>query len=316
MTSGAGSLRIRVTRDGGDVRAEIERPAGLDLNAWLGGESVEAAATKIPLVFNLCAAAQEASARSAFGLAWDPSLDRRVAAETIREHALKLCVFWPAALGHQPDSATLALVSAPRALATALVAPLERGPRDWAEFETWMTNCPLAAASPFRSVVAHWEPVWASADLERFDVRRSIGWASATQGGRAVENSPAARMADAPLMREIEGRLGRGLVWRMAARLAELLSLCEAEPDSATVAPGMARAARGVMAMTGEVENGRVRRAARLSPTDFALARGGLIEQMLARLPAECDAPLEEIARLALAVADPCMPHQIEVADA
>ena len=79
---------------------------------------------------------------------------------------------------------------------------------------------------------------------------------------------------------------------------------------------GVSQAARGAMLVQAACEGGGLHGFDRLSPTDFALAPGGVMEQALATVPSNADVPVETIARMIVETVDPCVATQVEMADA
>ncbi len=323
MTPGAGQLRIRLLREAGALRSEVAAPQALPVAALVRGRSAEQAARLVPLLFNVCAAAQETAVRSAFGLPVSAELARRVAAETLREHAVKLLLVWPPLLGERPARAAAGHAAhaldepfAGRSLARGLFAPLETAPESWADLESWMAAGATAPARSFRAVAERWDLDWGRVDGPLLDVAAPPDWPAPLQAGLAVENGPACRMADSSLLREIAARRGHGLLWRMAARLVEAARLLGQAAPEALAAPGVANAARGAMYVRAGLGGAGVERFERLSPTDFALVPGGLLAAALDTLPDAADAPLEPVARMLVETVDPCVPTHLEVGHA
>lgn len=103
----AGRVRVRLSLTDGIVSAvevACERP---DVAAALRGRLADEAVQLVPLIYSLCGQAQGIAARLALaaarGAASAQHVDARVAAEAMREHAWKLLVDWPKALGLAPD---------------------------------------------------------------------------------------------------------------------------------------------------------------------------------------------------------------------
>lgn len=322
MIPSAGTLKIELRREDGLIAARILPPKRLPLAELLDGKPVDEAARLVPLIYNICAAAQEASARSALGLDLPAALQARIAEETLREHVLKLCIVWPTAVGAAASREALPLVAAAatdqEAAARLRGAILGQGaslPDSWAAFAAWMDAGSTAPARAF-AAVAGWDPDWGLAELPAFEPSAAVDWQSATQMGRAVENSAAARVAAAPLMAAIAERRERGVMWRMAARLVEVDWILSGHPLATISVPGTAQAARGAMIAEASTEHGMVTSFRRLSPTDFALAPGGLLDTALATLPADPRAPLRAVAQMVVETIDPCVVTELEMADA
>lgn len=323
MIPSPGKLTIRFVRRDGRVEAGLLPPEQPPMGELLAGKSAEEAARLVPLIFSICAAAQAAAARSALGLPAAEGEEMRVGAETLREHVLKLCVVWPTVLGQAASRDAAAQVGralerpeAASALASAIFAPGDGAPADWPALERWMDAGETAPARAFAAVARGWDPACGRADVALFDPSAPVDWAGATQAGLPVENSPAARVADRPLMTDIAGRLGHGMLWRMAARLIEVAALLGGERMAAVAAPGIANAARGAMLVEAETRAGHVTAFRRLSPTDFALAKGGVLETVLETLAEVPDGALRPIAQMVIETVDPCVETEIEVRDA
>lgn len=321
MRPGAGALTIRLRRAGGAARAEVAAPPPLPLDRLFAGREAEEAAALAPALWNVCAAAQEAAARGALGLPQKPDAARRIAAETLREHVLAVCVRWPAALGlpTAPEAARLAGSAADdfraaEALRGLLFGTGAGAPGDAEALARWAAEGETAPARLIGALL-DWPEAWGRVDLPLCAAGAEPDWPEATVGGRPVENTPAARTAGTALMRSILAARGPGPVWRAGARLVEIDRLLAGHPPAAA-RPGAAQAARGLLFAGAERDGARVVRFERLSPTEFALAPGGLLERSLATLPGEPGAPLAAIARLLVGLVDPCLPVRLEVEDA
>ena len=322
MIPSAGTLRVELFRRDGAVETRIQPPKPLPLADLLFGKSPDEASRFIPLVYNICAAAQELAARSALGLDLHEESYARVAEEMLRDHVLKLSTIWPVAMGETACRDALPLVGralgdpqAAKGLKDAVLGVGRDIPEDWNSLCHWMGAGETGAARTFAAVAA-WTPVWGLADLPPLEVDTPVDWVDASGDGGPVENSAAARAAPSRLMREIAEQRGHGPLWRMAARLVEVDQILSGQALPALAKRGVAQAARGAMMADAGVEGGRVTFFRRLSPTDFALAPGGLLETAFASLPGDPSAPLEQIARMVLETIDPCLPTELEIVDA
>jgi hypothetical protein len=315
------ALAITLTRDGGAVRAAVDRPPGTDAARLLLGRPVGEAARMAGMAFNLCAAAQEGAARAALGLASAPGVVAAMARETARDHALKLLVQWPVALGLAPDRAGLAAAAAGGPALAAALFGTQAAPRDLAGLRRWAAADETPAARVF-GVALGWDADWGRAATALWapgDTVPPVDFARTEIGGRPVETGLAARRAAEPLLRDIEAAQGRGILWRLAARLADAALLAEAPPpEPAALAPGLgwAAAARGSLLVRAEVAGGRVAAFARLTPTDAALHQEGALARVLAALPADPAAPLHAVASMAVEGVDPCMPWRLTIREA
>jgi hypothetical protein len=320
MLPSAGQLRVTLTRRGGGLDVAIAAPSPLPVAEVLIGRPAGEVARLAPLIWNICAAAQGAAVRSALGLTVDADAEAKVRAETLREHVVKLCMVWPTVMGEAAGREALALTAraltdpeAAASLAAAIVRPLDQVPGDWDALAAWMEAGETAPARAFAAVRRGFDPSWGRADLPLFDPAEPFVWERATQGGQAVENGPACRLGAAPLLASVEAEVGRGMLWRMAARLVEVDTLLRGGGPAVLAAPGIANAARGAMLVEAEAGQGGVTAFRRLSPTDFALAEGGVLATALATLPAEPSAPLRAAAQMVIETVDPCIATELDV---
>lgn len=277
MTLGAADLR------GETGRWRIIRQPGPDLARLLIGRPVDEAAALLPRLFNLCRTAQGTAARLSLGLPDTAS----TSAEIIRDHLAHLYVILPRALGLDP-----APPPKPQDRA-ALFGPAGRMPQDPAALRPWLAG-DSALARLARQVdrlfpVALWT-------LPRLPKAHGM-----TPG--ALENSPAGRQADHPVLQD----LAYGPLWRFVGRLCDLeAALDDRLPAPHRLADGTAlvQAARGTYALRLTHAAGRISGLARLTPTDHQLAPGGALETALGLLPT--DRP--DLARALVALHDPCIP--------
>jgi len=313
MSAAAARLRITLRRADGRVEARIARPPRAPLMALLRGKTPAAAARLLPLVYPICAAAQEASARSALGMAEPCELSERLRTEILRDHVDSLCRLWPEALGLRPDpSALLAVGHDGRALRMCLFGADPDPPATLSELGDWAGRGATAPARVVHRVLTDWDPGWGSTGLPLFDSAATVNWASATQNGRVVENGPGARLGAASFLDDIAARQGRGTLWRVAACLVEadrLLSSLLLPP----AANGSAPCSRGTLMGRALISENRIVRFDRLTPLDFALAPGGAMSAAVEGLPAMPDAAFADAARLVVATLSPCIPHEVEI---
>ncbi|WP_413205883.1 hypothetical protein [Rhodospirillum sp. A1_3_36] len=319
MTSAPTALRLRLTPGLQGLDVQITPPVELPLAALLRGKDPETAASLVGRLFNICGAAQEAAARSALGLALDSALEKRVVTETLREHGVKLFLLWPGLLGIEPDRAAATLLARAldnetmvATLRVSLFGPKGILPEDWSAFERWIDSTGSAPARCMKAVRDGWNPAWGRADLpSRLPLAGS--WPGSPDLAPLRDNGVGGRLSGHPLMVAIADRLGRGVLWRMTARLVEMECLLSGTAPSPFRAPGVVEAARGTLFTRAKMDDaGRVANLERLTPTDFALAPGGALELALSSLP--CNAPnLEALARLAVDVIDPCFAVELTV---
>lgn len=314
------ALTVSIGRDGGMPRAWIARTPGPSLETLCAGRSAEEATRVAALAHSACAAAQEGAMRAALGLPAAPDAAPRIALEILRHHALKLSVAWPQALGAAPDPAAMAAAAlAPRDGGRALSAALfgrSGPPRRLSAFEAWLAAGETPSARMLDHVWRRWDSRWGRCTPMLWrpgDPFLEIDWGAAEIDGRPVETSVAARVAESDLLREIEARRGRGLVWRLAARIEDSARLIEGLPEGSpacaptTLAPGIgaAPAPRGALLVRAVDLGGRATGLARLSATDCALHPHGLMAGVLSALPRRRRAPLARVAALAIEAVDP-----------
>lgn len=287
-----GALRIRQ----GGTGWEFDLPRPSALAALLQGKPAHQAATLLPRLFNLCAAAQGLAARLSLGLPIAPDACAGLAREVLRDHLLALFVTLPrlAGLGAQ-----------------ALPEGWQRGadiaPLLWGGARPVMLAQWLAAGQGLAPLAAHIHDGFGT-DQGRVRPLPLVS-ADRVDGPEALENSPAARHADHALMRQAEALAGRGALWRLIGRMLD----AEAAASGALPAPqlredGMALvpAARGVYALRLTATAGRVTGLTRITPTDHMLAPDGALRQAFATLRQPALAPL------LLALHDPCLPVTFE----
>lgn len=319
----AGKLHIEVHRRDGALRHHLTPPSPLPVETWLQGKSTTEAARLVPMVFNICAAAQGLAVRSALGLNVEKELEDGVRAESLREHAVKLCLVWPPLLGEAASRDALVHAGralndsvAANALRKAVFAPMAQAPVNLSELRDWAETGATAASRAFARLLSDWDPAWGRADLPMFDPAQTVDWPEASQGGAPVENAPGSRVSDHALLKGIAAQLGHGMLYRMATRLVELDQLLGGAASTPHTGRGVAQAARGAMLVQATIKDDRIERFARLSPTDFALHSGGVLETALATLPTTADVPLRSIAQMVIETIDPCIATELEVRDA
>ncbi|MGF1659160.1 MAG: hypothetical protein ACFCUS_07005 [Rubrimonas sp.] len=325
MISGGVAIFLRPQGEGVAARSQVEGAGAPE--RLFAGRTPEEAARLAGLVFNLCGAAQEGAARAAFGLPQRPDIGRRIALESLRHHALKLCVDWPEALGLDADRGALAHVGAQPDMDLLSRALFGAGgpPSDGAAFADWRARAATAPARALARLWAAWREdpaagpdLWAPPEAL---AASAVDFARAEIDGRPVETGLAARMGAHPLMRAVAAETGRGALWRVAARLLDAARLIEAlREGEGEVAPralgpglGVAQAARGTLIALGEAEGGRVRAFRTLTPTDCALHERGALAAAFAGLRSGGGLTLAVAGALALESVDPCMGARIEV---
>ena len=136
--------------------------------------------------------------------------------ETLRDHLLKLCVVWPGLLGLPatplpPDWAD-----------PAPICNLIWGAADPADFDGWLGSG-QGVSAVVRAIAQAFAPGEAVATLPLVSAETALNDA-------ALENSVAARQAQAPAMRAIEASHGRGPFWRAAGLIHDIATLVHGTP--------------------------------------------------------------------------------------
>ena len=285
---------------------------------WLIGRPVDEAARLVPLVFNLCAAAQGAASAAALGLR-DPGADDAIRAETVRDHAIALFHHWPALIGAEPDRAALALLGAPSRGEAGGSAPVaaqicgEAGDLSAftiLELDAWLEAGATGAARFLRQVRAG-DPAWGRAELPSVGLADVDAAMAQPAPIAARETTPLDRVRRAPVMQALLAAEGASLFARLLARVLDLLWAAAGRADAplSGVSPGgagVAEAARGRLAHKARVLDGRVGAYQVLTPSVWNLAPGGLLERMLAALPSRRETTL--LAQLCVGAVNPCAP--------
>lgn len=150
--------------------------------------------------------------------------------------------------------------------------------------------------------------------------------AAPTWDGAPCETSALSRQAESPLVRELMGVYGAGLLIRIIARLVEIAetprlmrAVLEARADeqeaaSAGCGRGLAQveAARGRLVHSVEIEDNVVRRYAILAPTEWNFHGQGGAARGLAEIAGR-DRNVSEVAELFVTAVDPCVGFELRV---
>jgi hypothetical protein len=287
-----GGAVLTLARKGVRLEPTLALPAALPLGRLLTGKSATEAALLLPRLFSLCRMAQETAACLALGLPVpDPAT---LAAEVLRDHLVLLCATLPRAAGLQAQT----LPSDP---ALFLCGPARRLPRTLAGLKA------LCAQHPVLATLLQLAPG------EACSPALPAPSADTAFTGAALENSPAGRQSQLPLLREIEARFGRGPLWRYAGVLADAMAALHGRLPAARLVErtALVPAARGTYALRLALLDGRVTALSRATPTDHLLAPGGALLAAMASLPAA----KSSLAPLVLALHDPCIPVTLQEVD-
>lgn len=321
-----GALTITLARAGGRIVPRVDSPPMLSLTRMLAGKTVAEAAQLVGVVHAVAPSAEAAAVLAAVGEPVSDPLRRGMVIEALNDHLCKFNHAWPAALGlpgsHAPR---LPARSDARALSLALFGPMGP-PRRLCDLEAWIDAAPTPGALVVSEVWRHWDGRWGRAELPLWSADWALGmldWNEGLMDGQPVETGIAARMADSDLAREVEARRGRGIAWRLAARLADAAALLDRLEDgdfeglSRRLSPqvGAAFAPNGTLLVEVDCHGGVVTRYQRLSPADFALHPRGLLSRVLASLPSRSRVNLCAIATLGVESVDPALPTRVVLPD-
>ncbi len=261
------------------------------------GRSPDEVAGLMPLVFSVCGEAQaiacDMACEAAAGIGADEGVRtdrrRRILAEALREHLLRVLASWPAALAEAPDPIVLRAVArhvgavrdgsadAAEALAAFTTEAIFGGRAGCLDgksaFTAWADEGKSGAARLIRQVIVSG---WADSGAAetRFlpavdgDEIASLLAASADPepvwNGAPHETTPLARMDRSPLIAALAARHGSGLLVRLAARLveiaamtAEIAALAGAPRERGSGPPARARA-DGIGVAQVETARGRL----------------------------------------------------------
>lgn len=290
-----------------EVRAK--RSAPLPVAGLIVGKEVEEAAALLPRLFNLCRMAQDAAARLAFGLPLDADHAEKVRQEILREHLIKFFVSFPAQFGLGVAPLPMGWQEGTPAMCRTVFGANGSLPDTKVDFVEFL-EAGQGVAGILVKIRDSFAPGEACSD------RLPDVVATNALSAEALENSVAGRQAHHPVMRAIEQSFGRGPFWRATARAYDAQDcIAGSLPRLTSPTSGVAivPAARGTYAVSAQVEAGIVTDFKRITPTDHLLARGGILDQTIARLPAQKSG----MAALLLDILDPCIPvHLEEVAHA
>ncbi|MEJ2630055.1 MAG: nickel-dependent hydrogenase large subunit [Acidihalobacter sp.] len=261
-----GRLHLALAHSNGRIaQVDITSSRPVDAARVLIGRTPREAVRLVPLLFSLCSGAQRIAALIACERAQDlePTLAEQAARdfslqlETIREHALRILLDWPVALGIEPDRDTAAqLLAQQRLIANSLThdrsathdstRQLTALIREAVLGEGWeeVTGTGTFGLRPHTMLqrLLHtlftndWQTLGAGCStrhLESFSDRAwqarlthaASGYAQRPEiDGQARETTPYARQSDTPLIKAAFRRWGDGLATRLLALAGELNS--------------------------------------------------------------------------------------------
>ena len=319
-----GAIMLRIPAEEG-VAMQLSYRAPADITPMI----LQCAPDQVPglvrRLFAICADAQGHAAKLALdaaqGLAPDADLARqeiRVAAETCREHGLRIALDWTAILGEPPDSALARrFVNAARGQDPAQLALVSS--------EGVFAQLPAAwLAIDSASGLARWASGGRTAAArfiaQLFDARSL---------GALVDGDPiglSARHADHPLL---ASALAPGSL--IAAHVARLIDLARwgqhiddletgraAPLQGHSLAPGQGWSevpcARGMLRHEVTLRGEAIDAYRITSPTERVFAGEGAAQRLIAALPTLPKAPRVAFANLLMQALDPCIAYTIEAA--
>lgn len=345
LDSLAGRLQVEVRLQDGVIRAvdtRLQRPLA-QLSRLLVGQSAEAALARLPLLFSLCAAAQQVAALRALERAagWpaDPEVERGrsqlAELELIRESLLRLVQVWDLPLPLERLKALLALCRRAAARLQPLVAlraaPLPADPQleetlaalaaAWATLELpapagWLgprlnpwQAVALGAALPERFAPADLPILLAQ--LRAGDLRAEIAGAPRITGPAVLAGTPATAAE------QIEQHVGA-----LLRRTAQAIDSLQQPPLPPAVAGlqagegvGLAQTARGALLHRVCLDEGTVGAWQLLAPTDWSFHADGPLRRRLCGVRvAEEDAGA--LLRELILALDPCVAFEVRIVHA
>ena len=271
------------------------------VSEMLVGKPIEQVVEVLPRLFNLCRVAQSVAIRQAFGMPVTDNDLEALRVEILTDHAQKLLVMFPRALGMPP---ICAMPKRSDDIADRVFGGF-RCPGTRQEFVAFL-NSDEGVAPLLRAVMSMFGP----------DVAVSGEISHVFSQTKAMENSAAARHRDHPVMQYLERSHGRGMLWRCFARLLDVEMYSARIPKVRCSTNGWVQVptARGAYFVKTATCDGVMIHLNRVTPTDHMLAPGGIAEQTLASVPAG----KTQLAELAITLLDPCSPVTVrqEVAHA
>ncbi|SHG77879.1 hypothetical protein [Marivita hallyeonensis] len=276
----------------------------LPVEALVLGKSRREVADLMPRLFNLCRAAQGMATRLALGL---PTLDDSEALrrEILRDHVLRLTLILPGHFGQSPVPLPDGWQEGGDELARALFGPQGRLPDTAQDFESF-----CASDAGIAGLLGKVQNLFRDGEAVACD----LPFVTATTAGdrfARVENSCAVRVHEHPILALVEHQHGRGPLWRIMARAYDLQALLQGAPLLArSPEPGLAHvpATRGLYTVQANTTGETVAEFNRVTPTDHLQAKGGVLDQTLAALPAD----RAGLAPLVIDILDPCSPIRVK----
>ena len=265
----------------------------------LVGRRCEDALRLVPLIFNLCPAAQGAAAAMAMGIAPAAGTHFAIAFETLREHALVMLRDWPLALDDVPSTGDLAGLAA---LCGNHLHDLEytlfcsRAADVLDDFDGWLESNQSRPAK-YLAQVRTWPK---------------------SSGRLATEPDPTfiGRVIQHPALCRLVKSEGMTLFVRMAARAIEAATLIvEITSGGASIrygrtenSGGWAEAARGRLVHDARLCHGTIEGYRIETPTDSMIGDSAFLQNPLQSAATGPETGRSGRIKIALTCADPCLP--------
>lgn len=342
LDSLAGRLQVEVRLQDGVIRAvdtRLQRPLA-QLSRLLVGQTAEAALARLPLLFSLCAAAQQVAALRALERAagWpaEPEVERGrsqlTELELIRESLLRLVQVWELPLPLERLKALVALCRRAAARlqpltvlrATPLPADLELEESLAALAAAWATFELPTPADWLGPRLKPWQAValggalperFAPADLPALLAQLRAGDARAEIAGAPRITGPAAIAGrQATAAEQIEQHVGA-----LLRRTAQAIDSLQQPPLPPAVAGlqagegvGLAQTARGALLHRVCLDEGTVGAWQLLAPTDWNFHEDGPLRRRLCGVRVAEEDAGALLRELILAV-DPCVAFEVKI---
>jgi hypothetical protein len=322
-----GDIRVLLTVSGGRVEhADIRSTRPKNAARVFNGKSPAGLTREIGAVFSLCGRAQTIAAlraaEAALGIPSDPSVEAaRNAlrhAEMISQSAMRLCLFWPRALGLAPEPGLVRLaLETERAMITGLF-----GGAGWTRPGAATIEPAPALDEVIERLAEAVDEFCGGTPLRQELARLGLEGFGALPEGMDPEEGAFARQWDDERTAEARAAYGPGLAARLEASLTDLLALpgwllagVSAVSASEERAParnsgmGMSEVetARGRLVHRVSVTDGLVSSCELSAPTEANFRPGGPVTAGLIGADAKDRARLELAAQLHVLAIDPCV---------
>ncbi|AEI04502.1 uptake hydrogenase HoxC (plasmid) [Afipia carboxidovorans OM5] len=292
-------LTIGIQQIRGETRFSVSVRGTLFPTHLLVGRRCDDALRLMPLIFNLCPAAQGAAAAMAMGILPTTGTHTVIAYETLREHALVMLRDWPLALHDVPCNDDLSGLAG---LCDSHLRDLEhtlfstRATDVLDDFDGWLKNSQSRPAKYLKQV-EKW-PKSSGRTAAEFDP---------TFIGRVIQHPALSRIVD---------NEGITLFARMAARVVEAATLIiDITSGDAGIrygrtdtSGGWAEAARGRLLHYARLRNGAIEDYRIETPTDSMIGDSAFLQNLLQSAATGPSAGRSDRIRIALTCADPCLP--------